>query len=132
MRIFLQAALTKKGFRQELPVPIIMDEIQLDPEPDTGPEDYLSIALPYTVGRMEKKELLLDINFQSGQRINCIVSKFEGALLESLKPGAVYKEVQLNGIDMITFCSVRLKEISKIKVGKHAGDTTITMQVLDD
>lgn len=132
VRAFLQAALEKKGFKQKLPVPIIMEEIKAPEEPDTGPEDFLSIVISYEVSRLEKKEVVLDINFQSGMQINCIVPWTEEGLINFLKPGMVIPEVQLNGVDMITFGSVRLKEISKIRVGRHAGDTTLTLLVLDD
>jgi hypothetical protein len=33
---------------------------------------------------------------------------------------------------MISFWSVRLVEVSKIRAGRFAGDTTISMKVLDD
>lgn len=132
VRAFLQAALEKKGFKQKLPVPIIMEESQALEEMDTGPEDFLSIVITYEAGRREKKEVVLDVNFQSRVRINCIVPRTEGVLLDFLKPGIVIPNVQLNGVDMITFSSVRLKEVSQIRVERYAGDTTITLQVLDD
>ena len=132
VRAFLQAALEKKGFKQKLPVPIIMEEIQALDEADPEPEDFLSIVITYESSRQQNKEVVLDINFQSRVRINCIVPRTESGLLDYLKPGIVIPDVQLNGVDMITFSSVRLKEVSKIQVGRHAGDTTITLQVLED
>jgi len=132
VRAFLQAALEKKGFKQKLPVPIIMEEIQAPEVPDDEPEDFLSIVISYEVNRSQKKEVVLDVNFQSRVRINCIVPRTESGLLEFLKPGIIIPDVQLNGVDMITFSSVRLKEVSKIRVGRYAGDATITLQVLDD
>lgn len=132
VRAFLQAALAKKGFKQKLPVPIIMEEIQEPEEMDTGPEDFLSIVIAHETSGQQKKEVVLDVNFQSRIRLNCIVPWNETGLLEYLKPGMVIPDVQLNGVDMITFSSVRLKEVSHIRVGRHAGDTSITLQVLDD
>jgi len=132
VRAFLQAALEKKGFKQKLPVPIIMQEIQVPEEMDTEPEDFLSIVITYEANHLQKKEVVLDVNFQSPVRINCIVPRTEKGLLDYLKPGMVIPDVQLNGVDMITFSSVRLKEVSTIRVGRYAGDATITLQVLDD
>jgi len=130
VRIFLQAVLTKKGYKQQLPEPVVIEEIQWEPEPEE--EDLLSIVLPYMTKRLRAKQVLLDINFQRGKMINCIVPKAETGLVDFLRPGTVFRDVQLNGTDMITFCSVRLTEVSKIRVGKHAGDTTITLRVLVD
>jgi len=132
VRAFLQAALEKKGFTQKLPVPTIMDEVETPAELDDEPEDFLSIVLTYKDNLQKKKEVVLDINFQSRVRINCIVPWTESDLLEYLKPGIVIPDVQLNGVDMITFSSLRLKEVSKIRVGRYAGDTTITLLFLDD
>jgi|GEM_PF-515691 len=133
VRAFLQAALEKKGFKQKLPVPIIMDEVETQAELDDEPEDFLSIVITYgEARRLEKKEAVLDVNFQSGMQINCIVPWTETGLIDFLKPGTVIPDVQLNGVDMITFSSVRLKEVSKIRVGRFAGDTTITLLVLED
>jgi len=132
VRVFLQAALEKKGFKQKLPVPVILDDIQVPVELDDEPEDFLSIVITYESSREEKKEVVLDINFQSGKRINCIVPWTEIGLVKYLKPGIVIPDVQLNGVDMITFSSVHLKEVSKIRVGRHAGDTTISLLVIDD
>jgi len=132
VRAFLQAALEKKGFKQTLPVPIIMDGIEAPAELDDEPEDFLSIVITYKDNRQQKKEVVLDVNFQSRVRINCIVPWTESDLLEYLKPGIVIPDVQLNGVDMITFSSLRLKEVSKIRVGRYAGDTTITLLFMDD
>jgi len=132
VRIFLQAALTKKGYKQQLPEPVMLEEIQWAPEPELEESDFLSIVLPYMTKQMIAKQVLLDVNFQRGKMINCIVPKAEAGLIGFLRPGSVFREVQINGTDMITFCSVRLSEVSNIKVGRHAGDTTITMRVLDD
>jgi len=132
VRAFLQAALDKKGFKQKLPVPIIMAEIQAPEDLDTGTEDFLSIVITDATSGEDEKEVVLDVNFQSGKQIHCIVPWTESGLVDFLKPGIVIPEVQLNGVDMITFSSVRLKEVSKIRVGRYAGDTMITLLVIDD
>ncbi len=132
VRIFLQAVLTKKGYKQQLPEPIVIEEIQWAPEPEVEESDFLSIVLPYMTKGLRTKQALLDVNFQRGKMINCIVSKAETGLIGFLRPGTIFHEAQINGTDMISFCSVRLSEVSNIKVGRYAGDTTITMRVLDD
>ena len=134
VRIFLQAALNKKGFRQELPIPVMADEIETQIEPGAEEEvvDYLSVVLPYVADGEVKKEILLDITFQSENMITCIVPGVETGLPGFLTPGKIFPEVQINAVDMITFRKVRLMQASKIKVGKYAGDTTISMKVLDD
>ncbi len=138
VRIFLQAVLAKKGYKQKLPEPVIVEAVQAEPEPVFEPEpeldegDYLSIVLPFVNKRFRKQEVVLDVNFQRGKRINCIVPATQKDLSGFFKAGAVFHEVQINGTAMVTFCSVRLTEVSKIRVGRHAGDTTITMEVMDD
>jgi hypothetical protein len=136
VRIFLQAVLTKNGYKQTLPEPVIIEEapvepeLELEPEIDTG--DYLSIVLPFVNKRFRKQEIVLDVNFQRGKRINCIVPSYQDKLSGYFKAGSVFNDVQINGTSMVTFCSVRLTEVSKIRVGVHAGDTTITLEVLED
>jgi hypothetical protein len=134
VRIFLQAVLTKKGYKQTLPEPAIIEEapveLELELEPDTG--DYLSIVMPFVTKFFRKKEIVLDVNFQRGKRINCIVPSYKKDLRGYFKAGTVFKDVQINGTSTVTFCSIRLTEVSKIRVGNHSGDTTITMEVLDN
>jgi hypothetical protein len=136
VRKFLQAVLTKKGYKQKLPEPVIIEEVQVKLEPLLEPEldegDYLSIVLPFVNKRFRKQEVVLDVNFQRGRRINCIVPGTQKNLSGFFKAGSVFHDVQINGAAMVTFCSVRLTEVSKIRVGRHAGDTTITMEVMDD
>lgn len=134
VRVFLQAVLTKRGYKQQLPEPVFIEEAQFEllPETEDEPEDFLSIVLPYKADRLQTKEVVLDVNFQSGSVISCIVPKSEKGLLDNLKPGSKLSNVQINGADMITFSSIRLSEVSKIRVGRYAGDTTITMKVVDD
>ncbi len=137
-RIFLQAILTKKGYKQTLPEPVMIEAVPVapapepEPEPETDTGDYLSIVLPFVNKRFRKQEVVLDVNFQRGKRINCIVPSYREDLSGFFKAGSVFNNVQLNGTFMVTFCSIRLTEVSKIRVGRHAGDTTITLQVLDD
>ena len=131
VRVFLQAVLTKKGYKQRLPQPVIIEAVtvELEPEPDEG--DFLSIVLPFVNKRLRKQEIVLDVNFQRGKRVNCIIPSHHKSLSGYFKAGSVFDDVQVNGTAMVTFCSIRLIEVSKIKVGRHAGDTTITMEVLD-
>ena len=144
VRIFLQAVLTKKGYKQTLPEPIIVEEVPLEPErepvqvpelefePEIDAGDYLSIVLPFVNKRFRKQEIVLDVNFQRGRRINCIVPSHKKIHSGFFKAGAIFNDVQINGTSMVTFCSIRLTEVSKIRVGRHVGDTTVTMVVLDD
>ncbi len=132
IRKFLQAVLTKKGYKQKLPEPVIIEAVQAEPEPELDEGDYLSIVLPFVNKRFRKQTVVLDVNFQRGKRINCIVPGTQKNLRGFFKAGAVFHEVQVNGAAMVTFCSVRLTEVSKIRVGRHAGDTTINMEVMDD
>jgi len=136
VRIFLQAVLTKKGYKQTLPEPVTIEAVswvqvpELEPEIDAG--DYLSIVLPFVNKRFRKQEIVLDVNFQRGRRINCIVPSHKKIHSGFFKAGAIFNDVQINGTSMVTFCSIRLTEVSKIRVGRHVGDTTVTMVVLDD
>ena len=132
VRIFLQAILTKKGYSQQLPEPIIIEEVQSDRATETVTSDFLAVVLSYADKRFRAKKVSLDINFQRGKMINCIVPKYEKGLIDFLKAGMVFPDAQISGTDMINFCSVRLSEVSKIRVGQHAGDTTITLEVMDD
>ena len=134
VRTFLQAVLEKKGYQQQLPEPIVIEEIQFDPLPEIEdePDDFISIVLPYKDDRQQTQEAVLDVNYQSGNVISCIVPRTEKELLDLLKPGTKLSNVQINGADMITFTSFSLREVTKIRVGRYAGDTTITMRVVDD
>lgn len=133
VRVFLQAVLTKKGYKQRLPEPVIIEAVTMEPEPESEPDegDFLSIVLPFVNKRFRKQEIVLDVNFQRGKRINCIIPSHQKNVSNYFKAGSVFSDVQVNGTAMVTFCSIRLIEVSKIKVGRHAGDTTITMEVLD-
>lgn len=132
IRIFLQAVLTKKSYHYQLPEPITREEVRLKQEPEEESIDFLSIVLPYALKRFLKKEVILDVNFQRGKKINCIVPKSEKGFIDFLRAGTIFPDAQINGTDMITFCSVRLLEVSKIRVGQHAGSVTITMEVMED
>lgn len=132
VRIFLQAVLIKKGYRQQLPEPIIIEEVPPDRETEPVTSDLLSIVLSYADKKFRAKQVSLDINFQRGKMINCIVPQSEKGLVDFLKEGMVFPDAQINATDMITFCSVRLSEVSKIRVGQYSGDATITLEVLDD
>jgi len=132
VRVFLQAVLTKKGYKQRLPEPVIIEAVTMEPEPEPEPDegDVLTIVLPFVNKRFRKQEVVLDVNFQHGKRINCIIPSHQKELSGYFKAGSVFSDVQVNGTAMVTFCSIRLIEVSNIRVGRHAGDTTITMEVL--
>lgn len=132
VRIFLQAVLIKKGYQQQLPVPSAPEAALPEQTPAEVLGDFLSIVIPYTDQRFNNEEAVMEVNFQQRKMINCIVPKSEEVFLERIKSGDVFPDVQINGTEMITFCSIRMIEINKIRVGKHAGDTTITLEVLDD
>ena len=134
VRIFLQAVLTKKGFRQQLPEPMIIEEIEAveaEPEPEEEDGDLLSIVLPYVGKRFRKSQVILDVNFQSGNMINCILPKSKANIVAFFKPGSIFHDVQINATNTISFSSIRLVEVSKISEGKHTGSTTITMEVME-
>ncbi|MFH1984554.1 MAG: hypothetical protein ABIL58_22145 [Pseudomonadota bacterium] len=131
VRSFLQAVLEKKGFRKQLPGPTVGKDTLPELSIEEVPVDYLSIVLPYADKRFRKKQIMLDVNFQRGKMINCIVLKSEEAFIGFLKAGMVFPDVQVNATNMISFCSVRLAEVSKINEGRLKGDTTITMEVMD-
>jgi len=131
VRVFLQAVLTKKGYRQQLPEPMIIEEIEVEPEPAEDEGDLISIQLPYVDKRFRKNKVLLDVNFQSGSMINCILPKSKENLVGFFRPGSIFHNVRINGTNAAINASIRLAEVSKINEGQQAGSTTITMEVVD-
>lgn len=131
VRVFLQAVLTKKGYRQQLPEPMIIEEIEVEPEPAEEEGDLISIQLPYVTKRFRKNKVLLDVNFQSGNMINCILPKSKENLVGFFRPGSIFHDVRINGTNTAINASIRLVEVSKINEGQQAGSTTITMEVLE-
>jgi len=131
VRVFLQAVLTKKGYRQQLPEPMIIEEIEAEPGPEEGEGDLISIQLPYVDKRFRKNKVLLDVNFQSGSMINCILPKSKQNLVGFFRPGSIFHNVRINGTNSAINASIRLAEVSKITEGQQAGSTTITMEVIE-
>lgn len=133
VRVFLQALMEKKGLNMQLPKPMIKaEEVALDRTPETTSPDFLSVVLPYADQRMRMKQVMLDVNFQRGARINCIVPAAESAFTAFMRKGMIFPNVQVNATDMISFCSVRLLEAGEITGGRHKGDATITLEVLNE
>ena len=132
VRGFLQAVLKKKGINKQLPRPVIVEDLDLDLDPQAAADDYLSVILPYVDKHFHKKQIMLEVNFQRGNMINCIVAKHNAAKIGFLRTGMVLPGVQVNRTNMISFCSVRLSMVTTIVIGRLKGDTTITMEVLHE
>jgi len=132
VRGFLQAVLTKKGYRQQLPEPMIIEEIEVEPEPEEEDGDLISIQLPYVDKRFRRNKVLLDVNFQSGDMINCILPKSKQSLVGFFKPKSIFHDVRINSTNTAINASIRLIEVSKISEGEQAGSYTITMEVMAD
>jgi len=131
VRGFLQAVLTKKGYRQQLPEPMIIEEIEVEAEPEEEDGDLISIQLPYVDKRFRRNKVLLDVNFQSGNMINCILPKSKENLVGFFKPKSIFHDVRINSTNTAINASIRLVEVSKISEGEQAGSYTITMEVME-
>ena len=131
VRGFLQAVLTKKGYRQQLPEPMIIEEIEVEPEPEEEDGDLISIQLPYVDKRFRRNKVLLDVNFQSGNMINCILPKSKENLVGFFKPKSIFHDVRINSTHTAINASIRLVEVSKISEGEQAGSYTINMEVME-
>jgi len=131
VRAFLQAVLTKKGYRQQLPEPMIIEEIEVEPVAAEDEGDLISIQVPYVDKRFRKSKVLLDVNFQSGSMINCILPKSKENLVGFFRPGSIFHNVRINGTNTAIKASIRMVEVSKISEGQQAGSTTITMEVME-
>ena len=130
VRVFLQAVLTKKGYHQQLPEPMIIEEVEVQVDPAEEEGDLISIQLPYVDKRFRKNKVLLDVNFQSGNMINCILPKSKENLVGFFRPGSTFHDVRINSTHTAINASIRLVEVSKINEGQQAGSTTITMEVM--
>lgn len=132
IRAFLQAVLTKKGYRQQLPEPMIIEEIEVEILPvEEEDGDLISIRVPYVDKRFRKNHVLLDVNFQRGSMINCILPQSKGNLVGSFKPGSIFHDVRINSTNAAIVASIRLVEVRKISEGQQAGSHTITMEVME-
>jgi hypothetical protein len=112
----------------KLPVPIDVQKYEILKEESI---DILSVILPFDDESQDKKEILLDINFQIRNMVNLIISKQNQDLIDYLKIGKKLNDVQFNSTEIIFKDSCIVSEKSQIRSGPKSGDYTLTLEILN-
>jgi len=130
VRFFLQVLLKKKGIKKNLPQPVVQARPQAPRVPKKKSIDILSIVIPYSDMYGKDQEAMLDVIFQKGNMISCIIPRDDQALVDYLQLGARLNHVQYNSTDVIFFDKGVVFGKNQLNVGANQGDYSVTLQML--
>jgi len=138
LKIFLTGLIEKKGVNVKLSEP--KDDINdkaIGPDiKDTSNEDddefldITSIGIRMESGPEKGKVFEFDVNFQSGNQLNFIVSGNDQELINRLKEGVVLKNVQFFSPISIFKSSGMISSKIMINSGPNKGDCSLDIKVL--
>lgn len=131
IRSFLQGILTGKGIDKKLRKPKVPEDVKIEKVSKKEVFDILSIVISVNDTSQGEKDFFLDVNFQTGNMINSIISKDKKDLIDYLKPGMTLKNVQFNSTEIIFKQSCVVFGKIQISLGPKKGDYTVTLKILD-
>ena len=131
IRVFLQRALTSRGFSVTLPKPKMPEPEPVEKAPVELTLDLLSVTVTVEESGSEKTRHSLEVNHQRGKTISLIIPGKEQELLQMLSPGRTLTDVMFESTDLTYYASCVVYGNSPIRVGEKKGDHTITLKLLD-
>lgn len=134
-RVFLEGLLDKKGTKANLTIPKDThrgSESDIAEEPDE--EEFLdisSIGIIMENGPHKGKVFEYDINFQSGNQLNFIISEKDQDLIDTLNEGQVLKNVQFYSPISILKSSCIISSKIMVSSGPNKGNCSLDIKVLN-
>ena len=141
IRVFLEGLLEKKEFKTELSSPreniATSDEDTLNKseelhEDDEEFLDISSIGIIMENGPNKGKVFEFDVNFQSGNQLNFIISSKDRELVNGLNEGQVLKNVQFFSPISILKSSCVISSKVMISSGINKGNCSLDIKVLSE
>lgn len=135
IKVFLEGLLDKKGKQANLTIPKNANsdsEEGMTDEPDEDEFlDISSIGIIMENGPHKGKVFEYDINFQSGNQLNFIISKKDQGLINTLTKGQVLQNVQFYSPISILKSSCIISSKIMVSSGPNKGNCSLDIKVLN-
>jgi tetratricopeptide (TPR) repeat protein len=135
IRIFLEGLLDKKGKPSALTIPKDTNiDSKKDIAEDSDDDEFLdisSIGIIMEDGPHKGKVFEYDINFQSGNQLNFIISEKDQDLINTLNEGQVLQNVQFYSPISILKSSCIISSKIMVSSGPNKGNYSIDIKVLN-
>lgn len=130
---YFSELIKQKNLNLEIEIEGIESQQTVEPDSEIDADELLdinSVRLVLPRGKREGEKIELEISFQSGQYIRMIIPRKEKELIESIKPGDLFK-------DMVFYSSVAIfsgegyvSSRTEINAGPKKGDFSLEIKII--
>lgn len=139
IRIFLQSILDRKGIDKRLQTVItpsvataVVKPLHAETDEASEEEDFLDLTflgLTIAKGPLEGRVMEFDVNFQRGNIVSIIVSGKDKDLVDSLKVGDSFSQLECSSAFAVFVASGVITEKMRIDSGSKRGDFRVDIKI---
>ncbi|MFZ2630973.1 MAG: hypothetical protein WA081_21580 [Desulfosalsimonadaceae bacterium] len=123
----------EKGLNLELEIDGLESQQTVEPDSELDEDELLDInsvrfALPR--GKREGEKIEMEVSFQSGQYVRMIISRKEKDIIESIKPGDLFKDMTFYSSVAIFSGEGYVSSRSEIDAGPKKGDFSLEIKII--
>jgi tetratricopeptide (TPR) repeat protein len=122
-----------KGLNLELEIDGLESEQTVEPDSELDEDELLdinSVRFALSRGSREGEKIEMEVSFQSGQYIRTIIPRKEKELIESIKPGDLFKDMVFYSSMAIFSGEGYVSSRSEISAGPKKGDTSLEIKII--
>ena len=123
----------QKGLNLELEIDGLESQQTVEPDSELDEDELLDInsvrfALPR--GAREGEKIEMEVSFQSGQYVRMIISRKEKEIIESIKPGDLFKDMMFYSSVAIFSGEGYVSSRNEIDAGPKKGDFSLEIKII--
>ncbi|RJP86090.1 MAG: hypothetical protein C4518_14705 [Desulfobacteraceae bacterium] len=130
---YFSALVKQKGLNLEIEIDGLESQQTVEPDSEIDEDELLDInsvrfALPR--GAREGEKVELEVSFQSGQYIQMIMPRKQKELIESIKPGDLFKDMTFYSSVAIFSGEGYVSARNEINAGPKKGDSSLEIKII--
>ena len=122
-----------KGLDLELEIDGLESQKTVEPDSELDEDELLDInSVRFTLprGKREGEKIEMEVSFQSGQYIRMIIPRKEKDLIESIKPGDLFKDMVFYSPVAIFSGEGYVSSRNEINAGPKKGDSSLEIKII--
>ena len=130
---FFTELIKQKGLNLELEIDGLESQQTVEPDSEIDEDELLdinSVRLALPRGKREGEKIELEVTFQSGQYIRMIIPRKEKELIESIKPGDLFKDMTFYSPVAIFSGEGYVSSRNEIDAGPKKGDSSLEIKII--
>lgn len=130
---YFKELIQQKGLNLPLEIEEVESQPTVEPDSEIDGDDLLEInSIRFTLprGKREGEKIELEVGFQSGQYIRMILPRKEKELIDSIRPGDLFKDMTFYSTMAIFSGEGYVSSRNEIDSGPKKGDTSLEIKII--